>query len=210
VSKYGPKYKRQPRDLYETPPQPIETLLKVGLQFAPTHCDPWCGRGKMIEVFNDLGFKSHDSDIKPIGPMVGAASRVDFLNGGLPFKGPFDIVTNPPLGERGELAEAFIERALETVKPWRGRVAMLLTADFDSAKTRVRLFRDNRAFAAKIPLLNRIKWFDRKVPCKPCSSKGCRLCKFTGRRSMSPMGNSAWFYWSHRNTQRPRVFYAGW
>lgn len=40
-----------------------------------------------------------------------------------------------------------------------GFIALLLTAKFDSGKTRTDLFADNPRFAAKIVLLDRIQWF---------------------------------------------------
>ena len=97
------------------------------------------------------------------------------------------IVTNPPYGEKGrnELAVDFIRHALTF--PVRV-VAMLLTVDFDSAKTRAHLFRDNRRFAGKIVLLDRIVWFERP--------------------GAAPSANHAWFVWE--GYQRfPRILYAG-
>jgi hypothetical protein len=65
------------------------------------------------------------------------------------------IVTNPPYGTQGKRACSFIERAT-----WLARhVVFLLPIDFDSAITRPRLFRDHPAFAHKVVLLGRVKWF---------------------------------------------------
>jgi hypothetical protein len=74
---------------------------------------------------------------------------------------------------RGELACAFVRHALASSV---GLVAMLLKVDFDSAKTRIGLFRDNPRFAGKVVLLNRIVWFE------PEGAAG-------------PSENHAWFVW---------------
>jgi hypothetical protein len=65
------------------------------------------------------------------------------------------IITNPP----HELATEFCEHALRLMQAVGGVVAMLLRVDFDSAKGRAHLFRDNRAFAKKLVLTKRIKPF---------------------------------------------------
>ena len=91
------------------------------------------------------------------------------------------LVTNPPFGRRGELAEAFIRHALKLEAPI---AAFLLRVDFDSAKTRRDIFKDCPFFAGKIALLDRIVWFERKG-------------------AASPSENHAWFIWS-RVSPRPR------
>jgi predicted RNA methylase len=62
------------------------------------------------------------------------------------------IVTNPPYGLQGKLAERFIERALDLTRPQRA-VAMLLKVDFDSGLTRRRFFTDCPAWMIKLVLL---------------------------------------------------------
>lgn len=84
------------------------------------------------------------------------------------------IITNPPY----RLAQDFIEHALEVTTVTRGRVAMLLRVDYDSAKTRQHLFGRCRVFAKKIVLTSRIRW----IP----GSTG------------APSFNHAWFIWDHR------------
>jgi hypothetical protein len=63
--------------------------------------------------------------------------------------------TNPPYGPRGATACSFIEHGLVLTR----HVVLLLPIDFDSAKGRTHLFRDCPAFAHKIILLGRVKWF---------------------------------------------------
>jgi hypothetical protein len=109
----------------------------------------------------------------------------DFLERSTPPHDDLDaIVTNPPYGPKGrnETAVAFIRHALAF--PVRV-VAMLLTADFDSGRTRVDLFRDNPRFALKIVLLDRIVWFERP--------------------GAAPSTNHAWFVWTGADTAREAV-----
>ena len=93
------------------------------------------------------------------------------------------IVTNPPFGMQGRLAEAFIAHALELV-PF---VAMLLRVDFDSAKSRQHLFRHNPYFAGKLVLLNRVKFFD---------------------GPSSPSDNHSWFLFDRGHSGPPIIRYA--
>ena len=117
---------------------------------------------------------------------------LDFLSQrepGLCFDG---LITNPPFGHRGRLAKAFIEIGLHRMRD--GFLALLLPADFDSAKTRTGLFGSSPQFVGKIVLTRRIKWFEHP----------------TGRKA-APKENSAWFLWgnidlrAHRN---PVIRYA--
>jgi hypothetical protein len=94
-------------------------------------------------------------------------------------------ISNPPYGVQGKLACAFISHALELVPV----VAMLLRVDFDSAKTRVHLFRDCRAFSRKVVLLDRITWFEREG-------------------AAGPSDNHAWFLFNKRHRGPPTISYA--
>jgi hypothetical protein len=95
------------------------------------------------------------------------------------------ICTNPPYGYGGRLACQFIAHALERVPI----VAMLLQIDFDSSKTRTRLFRDCQAFAGKIVLLDRIVWFEREG-------------------APGPSENHAWYIWNRQHRGLPTISYA--
>lgn len=154
----GATYERAPNDWYVTPREPIASLLDT-IQFPINYlCDPCCGNGAMLEVFQQFGYKSFGFDIAPWGDHP----KQDFLTY-TPWETKFDIVTNPPYGLKGLLAVAFIARALMVTHAWRGRVAMLLPLDFDCAKTRQHWFGDNPAFQYKIVLLDRIKWFNNQA-----------------------------------------------
>jgi len=166
-------YERRERDLYETPAWVTEALIP---HLPATDCTVWepaAGGGKMVSALRAAGIDVDGTDI---------ADGRDFLT--QPALRPFRaIITNPPY----ELATEFIERALFMI-PADGFAAMLLRTDFDHAKTRKHLFAGNRAFAKKLVLTKRIKWFE--------DSKG------------QPSFNHAWFIWSAQNQGAPVLAYA--
>jgi hypothetical protein len=61
-----------------------------------------------------------------------------------------------------------------------GFLALLLPADYDSAKTRTVLFGSCSRFVGKIVLTRRIKWFEH-----------------ADKARMTPKENSAWFLWGN-------------
>jgi hypothetical protein len=79
-----------------------------------------------------------------------------------------------------------VQRALGSVCN-QGIVAMLLRTDFDHAKTRQHLFAKHAAFAKKVVLTKRIRWFE--------DSKG------------APSFNHAWFIWDWRHSGPPTLAY---
>lgn len=169
-------YERKERDLYETPEWVTEALLPH-LAMPLSIWEPACGSGKMSRVLVEAGYAVTATDIADDMPL-------DFL--GAPDVPEFDIdaiITNPPYAD----AAAFIERALALMKP-SGIVAMLLRTDFDHAKTRQHLFSGCPAFAKKIVLTKRIRWFE--------DSKG------------QPSFNHAWFIWNWKHGGPPTLAYA--
>jgi hypothetical protein len=102
------------------------------------------------------------------------------------------LVTNPPYGKRGELAEAFIRHAIHGLDA--PIAAFLLRVDYDSAKTRRDIFGNCPYFAGKIVLLDRIVWFEREG-------------------AAGPSENHAWFIWSRfgptYSKGRPWIIYGG-
>jgi hypothetical protein len=105
------------------------------------------------------------------------------LNGGREPANYDGIITNPPY----DIAQEFIERALEYTRPRRGVVAMLCRVDFDSAKTRQHLFGGCPVFSKKLVLTKRIVWF--------------------GRPGAAPSFNHSWMIWTGgiRGQQRSRM-----
>jgi hypothetical protein len=71
--------------------------------------------------------------------------------------------------------------------PENGFCAMLLRTDFDHAKSRQHIFSKHPAFAKKLVLTKRIKWFG--------DSKG------------SPSFNHAWFIWDWQHKGPPTLAY---
>jgi hypothetical protein len=175
MSQRNSGFERKAREDYRTAPWPVAAVFPhlgvVGLAWDP--CDPESGSGKLVTTLRGLGVNA-----------IGASTDFFVTE---PPAGVTHIITNPPYGEkrRGELAVAFIERALALPVH---RVAMLLRNDFDSAITRQHLFGDNLTFSRKIVLLNRIKWFN---------------------GPSSPSDNHAWFLFDRkRNGNLPVLVYA--
>jgi hypothetical protein len=162
VSRVTRDYPRQADEDYATPDW-VGGVIALWLkdQGVRSILEPAPGNGQLAASLRSRGFEVH-------------APRYDFLASTPPLRGVDALVTNPPYGERGELAEAFIRHAIELDPPI---AAFLLRVDFDSAKTRVDMFRDCPTFAGKIALLDRIVWFE---------NKGAK-----------PSENHAWFIW-HR------------
>lgn len=172
-------YERKERDLYETPEWVTEALLPHLPARIVDIWEPACGSGKMSRVLGRSPRNVVATDI-----FDEQAIAVDFLMAPEPVAGPHDaIITNPPY----DLATEFIDRALSFQRATGGMVAMLLRTDFDHAKTRSRLFAGCTAFAKKVVLTKRIRWFE--------DSAG------------SPSFNHAWFIWDFDHFGPPTLAY---
>ena len=167
MSQRNSGYARVRDEHYETPDWVAGVIAMWLHQSVKRIWEPAPGSGRFARRLKTYGFEvattSCDFLTAPMAPWVDA------------------IVTNPPYGKRGELAEAFIRHALELETPI---AAFLLKVDYDSAKTRRDIFRDCPYFAGKIVLLDRIVWFERKG-------------------AAGPSENHAWFIWT-RTGPRPR------
>jgi hypothetical protein len=174
VSQRVSGYERREGDSYETP----AWVAQVVVPYLSKHAlHVWCPAdgpaSKLALSLRQEGFKI-------------VATNDDFLaKTSLPHDGITAIVTNPPFGQSGRLACQFIAHALELVPV----VAMLLRIDFDSGKTRTNLFRDCRAFAGKVVLLDRVVWFEREG-------------------ALGPSDNHAWFIWNAHHRGPPTISYA--
>jgi hypothetical protein len=154
--------------------------------------EPACGTGQMSEALKAAGASVYSSDIEDYG-YVGLDAVLDFVAGQHPNTVRFSaIVTNPPFGYRGKLAERFIAVSLQQIAEY-GFMALLLPADFDSAKTRTRFFAGCPHFAGKIILTRRVVWFANP-----------------DKQRENPKENTAWFLWSRNVIRRrpPLVLYA--
>jgi hypothetical protein len=177
MSQRNSEYPRKDRDLYETP-EYATLVLAPHLRGIKTAWEPACGGGKMVKPLRKLGLAVKATDI---------ASGVDFLTTTrIPTVDA--IITNPPGGSRGGMAEAFIRRALGLMESKRCRlVAMLLRIDFDSGKTRHDLFGDCPWWGMKLVLTERIVWFEPPIA--------------------GPSENHAWYIWSRRHKGSPTISY---
>jgi hypothetical protein len=157
MGKHETGYERIDRDFYPTPRWATEALLEH-IDINGLHV--WecaAGGGHMSEVLKAAGARVYSSDITERG-YAGLDALIDYTAPhppGLTFSG---TITNPPFGEGGKLAVAFLHTALRDLG--NGFCAFLLPADFDSAKTRASFFGDCPQFAGKIILRKRCKWFD--------------------------------------------------
>lgn len=191
MGKHEIGFARIDRDFYPTPSWVVEALAEHIELAGMRIWECACGDGRMAEALKIAGASVFASDIEARGYRLDAV--IDFVAGQIPEAERFGgVITNPPFGKRGKLAERFIRAGLRRIAdcPF---MALLLPVDFDSAKTRMPLFAGSPHFAGKIILTRRIVWFTNPDP-----------------RHENPKENSAWFLWS-RNVIRgrsPIVLYA--
>ena len=167
-------YTRQPDDEYETPPWVTQMIIPHlnGCQFL---WDPANGpRSAIVRELQAHKFEAIATNDNFVARTTPPHKHVDA------------VCTNPPYGVQGKQACQFVTHALALVPV----VAMLLRVDFNSGKTRVHLFRDCKAFARKIVLLDRIVWFEHEA-------------------AAGPSDNHAWFLWDKQHEGAPTISYAG-
>lgn len=180
-------YNRREADSYPTPAWVTRALLPHIPNRVLTIWEPAAGEGAMVRVLGERQVGRRNTgviatDIRPgDGAVVSDLSWNFLAQMDAPNRNFQAIVTNPPF----QLAQQFIERALELTRPDRGFVAMLLRTDFDHAKCRTHLFANCAEFSGKLVLTKRVVWF---------------VDPLTGKPKAAPSENHAWFYWDH--TQR--------
>ena len=177
VSAVKSAYERVDGDFYATPSWVVHALLRR-VSFRSFIFDPCCGQKHIIEACAQFNVAAFGADL---------ATGADFLADTCDYR---TIVTNPPYGSGGRLAQAFIERALQQTARQCGQVAMLLQIDFDSGSSRRHLFENNKSFQQKIVLTKRIRWANLE------------------QKKAGPSKNHAWFVWDHANRQTPVIRYA--
>jgi predicted RNA methylase len=194
MGKHETGYARVERDNYPTPAWVIEALAEHVCLRDRTVWECACGDGRMAEALRAAGCAYvYSTDIVANG-YAGQNAAMDFLSS----RTPSDLlhcdktITNPPFGPRGKTAEAFIERCLQLIAAgYTDGAALLLPHDFDSAKTRARLFGDCSYFAGKITLRRRVKWFEHAdLPLR------------------NPKENTDWCLWSRSPRHPPIILYA--
>lgn len=176
MSQRASGYARQPDEEYPTPKWVAEIMFWSLRKKALKLWEPAAANPALALALSSFGFDVVSTTDDFFGYSKTPADVIDA------------IVTNPPYGSdrRGQLATDFIRHALkfDMVR----LVMMLLPIDFDSAKSRTDLFRNNRRFAEKVVLLDRIKWFD---------------------GPSSPSVNHAIFIWDRKHHGRPCISYRG-
>jgi hypothetical protein len=165
-------YARVERDHYPTPAWVTEAILPHIPARVRTVWEPTCGGGHMVEVLRSAGYGITATDIE---------TGVDFL--ACSTADVDAIICNPPYKQ----AQEFIEHAIELMRP-AGFVAMILRTDFDHAKCRRHLFQNAPAFAKKVALTERVRWFP-------------------GTKTQ-PSFNHSWFVWDHRHVGPATLAYA--
>ena len=142
-------YEREPDDFYRTPSWVTRVLLRHARLDAAVW-EPAAGDGAIADVLDAEGLACRCSDLVDRGRGYELA---DFLATRDRWGG--DVVTNPPY----KLAEPFVRHALSLTYEARGKVAMLLRHEWDTAAGRHDLFQ-GAPFAKKITLLQRPRWFE--------------------------------------------------
>lgn len=180
MSKRNSEYERIELDTYLTPPHIVDCLVRA-VHLPHVLWEPAEGAGGLRDRLREIGFKVYGSDI---------VSGADFTRAdSLPMPDVRGVVTNPPF----DVAQAFIERALELLAPVRGTLALLLPCDYDHAQTRTHLFRHCPCFAGQVKLTRRIVWFEREDGKKPAPSEW-----------------HSWFVWDFKQVAEPWVRYQTW
>lgn len=179
-------YARKENDLYQTEQWATDALLRHYPVAGKKVWEPAAGNHLMADALREHGAQVVTSDIKTYDREHDF--MLNFLTDSFaPPIGTEAIITNPPYGKSNRDAVKFAERALASCD---GMIALLMTAKFDSGKTRTHLLRDNPRFVAKIVLIDRIQWF-------PGDSSGTE--------------DHAWFVWvpSVYRAPVPRLIYEG-
>ena len=125
-------YPRKENELYLTPDWCTEVLLRH-VVFDALTWEPAAADGAMANIL----FKRTPTIATDLEPLDRQVKKHDFLTSPGPLRGKFkNIVTNPPY----KLAQKFIEQAIDIIAPQKGKVAMLLRNEYDSAAGRQHLF----------------------------------------------------------------------
>lgn len=144
-------YPRIDGDFYCSEPF-IPAALVAKVRLRGVVLEPACGKGDISLALIAAGYPVWSRDLHNRG--FGEAG-VDFLTAPIPDC-IRTVATNPPY--RDELADAFVWRALDLMRPRRGLVCMLFSHRFDCAKSRADLFERHPAYRLRITLRQRPRW----------------------------------------------------
>lgn len=175
---------RNDKEFYSTEEWVTRLLLRKYPLRGPIW-EPACGDGRMARVLAGR-FEVVSSDLVDRG--CADWVQLDFLKAEAPPGGRAvgAIVTNPPYGERGLMARAFVCRALALTRETRGQVAMFLRNEWDCAVTWRELY-EIQPLALKIVCLKRPYWAERQAG------------------DSGPRHNFAWFVWDWQATELRRM-----
>jgi hypothetical protein len=134
-------------DVYETPPEAVEALIRAERALPPHIWEPCCGSGRVVEVLRAHGHRVTASDL--------VGDRIDFLMEWHAPSGVGAIVTNPPF----KLAPDFVRHGLALVP----MVAMLLRLNFLESERRSDIIDGGslarvHVFADRLPRMHRQGW----------------------------------------------------
>jgi hypothetical protein len=146
-------------DLYETPAEAVETLLRV--EAMPSVIwEPACGPGAIARVLRGAGHVVYATDLVDYASPNQDEARWDFLSEQQCPLGVQAIVTNPPFKLSGE----FVTHALKLCPI----VMMLLRLAFYESTRRSPILDDGRlarihVFSRRLPMMHRAGWEGRKA-----------------------------------------------
>ncbi len=188
TSRFDSGFDRKAHEAYFTEPWVTRCLLDA-VHLPMSVWESACGPGYMAKEITASGRSVFASDLVDYG--YGATGpRWDFLTCDYVPHGALAIVTNPPYGKNGKLAERFIEHALALMMPRGGVVAMLLRFEFDAGygPARMRTLWDNPHWSRKLVLPRRPRWDDWWEGHPPTDA---------------PRHPFAWFVWDARHVGPP-------
>lgn len=142
-------FKRIPRDRYDTPPPPVEPLLRH-LKKSTRFIEPCAGKGALINTLAAEGHICVDAwDIKPRGESVIKVIQKQDARKHVPSSGDFDFfITNPPW--KREILHPIIGHLMEIAPTW-----LLLDADWAHTLQAAPYMK----FCSKIVSVGRVCWF---------------------------------------------------
>ena len=160
-------YATVPQENYATPSWVVDALFKYE-DFVTPIWEPAAGDGFMVEAL-----QAHSTNI--------IATSDNFFD---LEHDAFSIITNPPFSK----AEDFCYHALDNTVRLGGKVAMLLPVNFDTAKSRHRLFK-GQPFKIKYILTERIRWANLE------------------QKKNGPSTNHCWMVWDWSYRGEPRIWW---
>lgn len=172
-------YQRIAGDAYWTPEWCVDVLMRHVTwlnQSCRQTLEPACGAGNISRALERHKISVVSNDINDYGFGI-TGPEFNFLTRGIEDR-ICAIITNPPY----ENSDAFVERAIQVMRPRDGFVAMLLRNEWDAAASRSRLL---ARLSLKLVLTKRPRW--------------------SADNKASPRHNFAWFCWDFSSNSEPKI-----